>query len=91
MASNFKIFKHRGNGNLCLNLAGDFDGTSALELVNMLNKNLEDTAYITIDTTKLNKIFPFGKEVLSHNFSNLSHHVARIKFVGDNADQIIPD
>jgi hypothetical protein len=36
MATNFKISSHRTESKLHLNLAGDFDGSSAFELLNML-------------------------------------------------------
>jgi hypothetical protein len=49
MANNFKILKKRTECNLYLNLAGDFDGSSAFELLNMLKENLENTAHVRID------------------------------------------
>jgi hypothetical protein len=39
MATNFKISSHRTESKLHLNLAGDFDGSSAFELLNMLKDN----------------------------------------------------
>jgi len=37
-ASNFRISMHRDNDNFQITLAGDFDGTSACELLNVLKK-----------------------------------------------------
>ena len=39
MASNFTISVHRNSDQLDLRLMGDFDGTSACELLNALEKN----------------------------------------------------
>ena len=39
MASNFRIFIHRNNGNLQVKLMGDFDGSSAFELINVLQEH----------------------------------------------------
>ena len=67
MAHNFKIFMHRTIDNLHLNLEGDFEGSSAFELINILKENLNRTKRILIDTNKLKKIYPFGWEVFNHN------------------------
>jgi hypothetical protein len=39
MASNFRISTHRNSESLHLKLVGDFDGSSAFELINVLKKN----------------------------------------------------
>jgi len=39
MAANFRILVHRNKKNFHLKLSGDFDGTSAYELINILKKN----------------------------------------------------
>jgi len=39
MPCSFKILAHRNSDNLHLKLEGDFDGRSALELINYLKKN----------------------------------------------------
>jgi len=38
MASNFSIFFHRNSDNLYLKLMGDFDGSSAHQLINILKE-----------------------------------------------------
>ena len=42
MASNFKIFIHRNDDNLHLRLMGDFDGSSAFELINALKAHTKE-------------------------------------------------
>ena len=88
MANNFKILRHRTDDNLQLSLAGDFDGSSAFELLNMLKENLNNTARVSINTSNLKKIHPFGLQVFNQNFSKIKHHQTWVEFIGKNADQI---
>jgi len=90
MAHNFKIFMHRNRDNMHINLMGDFDGSSAFELLNTLNENLNRTKRILIDTNKLKKIYPFGREIFYYNFSKLKNHRINIQFIGPIALQIEP-
>jgi hypothetical protein len=84
MAHNFKIFIDRTIDNLHLNLKGDFDGSSAFELLNVLEENLNSTKRILIDTNNLKKIYPFGREVFDYNLSKLMNYRIRIQFIGPN-------
>ncbi len=84
MASNFKIRMHQTVDNLRINLRGDFDGSSAFELLNTLKKNMNDTKCILIDTNNLKKIYPFGQEVFDHNLPKLKAHRNRIRFTGQH-------
>lgn len=61
MASNFKILVHRNTENLHLTLLGDFDGTSACELLNILKKKCNGADRVFIHTSGLKKIYPFGQ------------------------------
>ena len=90
MANNFKIFMHRTPDNLSIKLTGDFDGSAADELLNALQEHLNDTACICIDTSNLKKIHPFGRDVFAYHLFKLKKHHKRLKFVGKNAEQIIP-
>jgi hypothetical protein len=89
MANNFKILRHRTDGNLQLSLAGDFDGSSTFELLNTLETNLHSNDCVSINTSSLNKIHPFGRQVFKQHFSKLKHHQTCVKFIGKNADQIM--
>jgi len=90
MASNFKIIMERTNGQLQLNLVGDFDGTSAFDLLKVLTENLVNINRVCINTDNLKKIYPFGSEVFQNNLNKLKKHQFRIRFVGENARQIAP-
>ena len=80
MANNFKILRHRTDGNLHLDLAGDFDGSSAFELLNTLETNLHSNDCVSINTSSLNKIHPFGRQVFNQHFSKLKHHQTSVLF-----------
>ena len=87
----FIIIMHRTVDNLHINLRGDFDGSSAFELLNTLRENLNNTKCILIDTNNLNKIYPFGQDVFDYNIPLLlKNHQIRIQYIGPNALQIAP-
>ena len=48
MASNFSIFFHRNSDNLYLKLMGDFDGSSAHQLINILKEQTETSTKFPI-------------------------------------------
>jgi hypothetical protein len=90
MASNFRISIHRNSENLHLKLIGDFDGSSAFEVINVLKKNWNGTYRVFIHTESLKDIYPFGRHTFQQNLSDLIGNHSRILFAGDNADQIAP-
>ncbi len=88
MALNFKIIINRTNDNLHIHLMGDFDGSSAFELINAIKENLNNSKCVKIDTCKLKKVYPFGQEVFNHNLINVKDTRLRIEFIGPNTLQI---
>ena len=60
MASNFKISVHRNSDSLDLKLMGDFDGTSACELLNVMmekcgwNQNREKVRHLVFQYQRMN-------------------------------------
>jgi hypothetical protein len=50
-----------------LKLYGDFDGSSAFELINALKNYRNGSNLIVIDTNDLNTVHPFGINVFSKN------------------------
>ncbi len=85
MASNFKILFHRNDENLHLKLLGDFDGSSAWELINGLKKNSYGIDRIFIHTNCLNHVHPFGREVLHKNLYESTGKSVRLVFTGEKA------
>ena len=67
MASNFKISSFKTSDSLHLELTGDFDGSSAYELINTLADNSKGLYEIFINTNDLKIIYPFGRQVLKRD------------------------
>ena len=90
MAQNFKYNVHRTIDNLCIRLTGDFDGSSAWELINAIRENLNNFKFIQIDTGELKMVYPFGREVFRNYCFNAKNTRIRMQFSGPNALQIAP-
>ena len=90
MASNFRIFVHRNSDSLHLKLAGDFDGTSAFELLDLVKKNGPGLRKVFIHTSNLKTIHPFGQQVFEKSLSELKGSSFQLLFTGEYAQQIAP-
>lgn len=90
MASNFRIIIQRKNRNMDLKLVGDFDGTSACELLNALKDNSTEAKKVVVDTSGLREIYPFGSDTFKNNLYQLKDLPFCLTFVGDNVDVIEP-
>jgi hypothetical protein len=92
MASNFRISAHRNSENLHLKLTGDFDGSSAMQLINVLKKNANNGVYkVIIHTSCLNDIYPFGLNTFHKNLHGLNGNTGRLLFTGEHANQMSPE
>ena len=90
MACNFKIGAHRNSENLHLRLEGDFDGSSALQLINYLKRSIHKNSKIIIHTNCLKNIHPFGTTVFKNNFVFPNPETVTFLFTGDRATQLAP-
>lgn len=90
MAKNFKIRIHRTFDSSFICLMGDFDGSSAFELIHTIRDNQKNSKCVQIDTCKLQRVFPFGQDVFNHHVLNVKDKRIRIEFIGPNALQIAP-
>ena len=91
MASNFSISMHRSSDNLHLKLLGDFDGTSAWQLLNMLKEGTNGVHRVIIHTSCLKNIYPFGRDTFRQNLPGLKSRPTHILFTGENASLIAPN
>ncbi len=82
MANNFKFLSNRIKDRICLKLYGDFDGSSACELIHVLKNDRNGSNQIFIDTNNLNKIHPFGMDVFKKNLSVLDISINNIIITG---------
>lgn len=91
MAANFKISLHRNNASLEVNHTGDFDGTSACELLNILSEKCDGVESVLVNTSRLKEIYPFGLDTFQNNLYRLKGKPIRLLFTGKNATSIAPE
>ena len=86
MATNFTLRFLRNHTSLKLILKGDLDGSSAHVLMNALKRNCDCFQNISVDTSGLKTIHPFGQDVLRNRLSDLKRDCAEILFTGEYGD-----
>jgi len=91
MASNSRISVHRNSDSLHLKLMGDFDGSSAWELLNVLKKSVNGAFRVFIHTNSLKNIYPFGRDTLQKNLRDMEVNPVCILFTGEKASRIAPE
>ena len=84
MATNFKIFQLKNKDSVHLSLNGDFDGTSAHELVNKLHSYGAEVHQVFINTNGLTSVHPFGQVVLYRNLPVMRSGSQNLIFLGDH-------
>lgn len=91
MASNFNINIGWNVDHIHLRLFGDFDGSSAHELLNLLRKICRNNNQILIYTSGLNHVHPFGLDVFHKNLGAVNGGAEEIAYSGDRSpDFTIP-
>jgi len=88
MASNFGIAIDKSGNSFGLKLEGDFDATSAYELIYAIKKLLGDPAKIQIHTNGLKNIYPFGLDIFLRFMCSLNGQSAKVVFTGKDATQL---
>jgi hypothetical protein len=81
MASNFQLFKFPNRDGIHIHMRGDFDGTSAHELINFLKKQNQDYT-VFIDTNSLNQIHNFGLDVFQKKLMTGAKNNRNLVFIG---------
>lgn len=83
MANNFRVYaKEKSDQSLSLQLFGDFDASSACELINLLDKNVKPSGKVAIDTDGLNTINAFSLDVFLPRMARLNNTQADIEVTG---------
>lgn len=83
MAKNFRIrSKGKSHRKLDLALFGDFDASSACELIQVLDKSANQATKVAIDTDGLRTINTFGLAVLLPHLSGLANSRSGIEITG---------
>jgi anti-anti-sigma regulatory factor len=83
MAANFRVnTKEISNQSMALQLFGDFDASSACELINALDQSVKTSSKVAIDTDGLRTINAFGLDVFLLRMSTLNSARADIEVIG---------
>jgi hypothetical protein len=90
MASNFVVSVDKKSEGIGLKLMGDFDATSAYELIYAIKKLPEDILKIFIHTGGLKDISPFGLDVFHRNMRPYDAQSRKLVFTGKKASHISP-
>jgi stage II sporulation protein AA (anti-sigma F factor antagonist) len=88
MASNFGITVDKNSNGHGLKLSGDFDGTSAYELIYAIKKLPGDNLKIYVCTNGLKTINSFGLDIFHKFMRPLNGQSAQIVFTGNSASQL---
>lgn len=88
MALNFHVFSYETRDTLHLKLFGDFDGTSAFQLVKALKKHGAGFRQIFIDVNNLKIIYPFALEVFQKELYDYNQKPEDFIFLGKNRQNI---
>ena len=83
MAANFRVYtKELSNRSMAIQLFGDFDASSAFELINALDQSVKTSSKVAIDTNGLKTINAFGVDVFLLRMARLSNARADIEVTG---------
>ena len=91
MSADFQINTRKSNGNIHVQLAGDFDGSSAWTLVNLLHEKHDGNGRIFINTDKLGEICPFGCSIFQNRIDLNRLPADRLFFEGKKGLEIAPN
>lgn len=87
MAGNFRIrTKEISAQSIALQLFGDFDASSAFELIYILDKSVKKSRILAINTDGLKTVYAFGINVFLPQMSKLNHTWANIQVTGRFSD-----
>jgi anti-anti-sigma factor len=89
MTSNFGISVSRSNKNLLLKLSGDFDSSSAMQLLSLMKNCINETEKIIIDTDSIGYMEPFGFSIFRYNLGSLARHRMKFVFTGEKASSLM--
>ena len=86
MASNFRISRYHDGADLHLKVTGDFDGSSAKELLNVLEDSHIHENRVIVHTDGLKDIHPFGKWIFQEELLRINISPINVVFEGEKSD-----
>ena len=72
-----------------MDFTGDFDGSSAFELINTLKEHNRSSAKVYINTDGLASLYPFGMDVFQKKCT-VNRLCRDLIFIGEHATEIAP-
>ena len=90
MSMNFQIDYKRENGDLYVSPVGDFDGSSAWELINLLDEQYDGHGQVHIDTGRLCRVCPFGCNTFQCQFYKSRVPAHKLLFKGKIGEAMAP-
>lgn len=90
MADNFRIARRVNADILHLKLSGDFDGTAAMELLDIIANNSGSAQRIHIETDGLRELLPFGLRVFEKKLSGFPAWGQKLVFTGAHSQEFFP-
>ena len=91
MSTNFQIQFKKSSGNLHIQTKGDFDGSSAWELINLIHDKYYVKGRVFIDTRNLGVIHPFGCNTFQCRLNLRAMPADRLCFKGEKGFEIAPN
>jgi anti-anti-sigma regulatory factor len=92
MAKNFRILSDKSNNHsVRIQLQGDFDGTSAHELANLLDTYRTSYPRVAIDTEGLNRIHSYGVKVFIIRMKLMRKSWAGIVYTGKYSSSFLEE
>lgn len=91
MGANFQVGFQKKNGNLYIAPKGDFDGSSAWELANLIQDHYDGSGQVVIDTQRLRNLCPFGCSTFKCRMRIGRVPANRLLIKGALGDAIAPD
>jgi len=90
MAQNFRVVVHQNSESLHLRLEGDFDGSSAYELLNAIEERCRFAQKAFIHTSGLRHVHTFGLSVFHAHLKGLKEgrRCQTLLFTGDHAREL---
>lgn len=91
MSTDFRVAFKGHNGNLHAYPCGNFDGSSAFQLIWLLNKKYDGKSEVIIDTSKLRNILSFGSNTFKRNLNLSRIPKDRLSFMGEKGCDLAPE
>jgi len=85
MDKNFEIFVYSNSENLHLKLKGNFDDSSASQLISVLEEKSTNVSKVFVHTSNLEEILPSGIDMFHKGVNGARNFFKKVMFTGKHA------